>query len=79
MPTTLHEAHSRPAINDELARSVHTLTARQVQGLKIDCRDGAVVVTGQSRSYYVKQLVTHAILNCLPSATLRNDILVCVP
>jgi hypothetical protein len=78
MPTMVHEAVSPAVLRtpDVLVRSIQSATHRQVSELHVDCSDDRVTVTGRSRTYYVKQLVTQAILQSLPSARLQNDILV---
>jgi hypothetical protein len=60
----------------ELVRFVHSQTQQQVSNLSIHHREGRLVVTGQSRTYYIKQLVTQAILMSLPAVHLVNDICV---
>ena len=60
----------------ELERTVHSKTDRRVKDLKIITQGGQVTVTGRSATYYVKQLVTHAILAAAPHATLENRIIV---
>ena len=66
------------SINEtELERRIQSTTHRQVEDLKIDCSGSRVTVTGLSRSYYVKQLATQAVLSIAPRARLVNDIHVC--
>lgn len=61
---------------EQLVRTIEARTGRQVRNLQVHCRGRSVRVTGLSRSYYVKQLVTHAILSAVPLAVLENDITV---
>lgn len=63
-------------MSDELIRRVDLQTSRQVQNLQIDCAGGRIVVTGQSRTYYIKQLVTQAIVASFPAMQIRNEIAV---
>ena len=67
-----------PAIpsRDELIRRVNLSTYRQVENLEIDFHGARVRVSGRSQTYYVKQLVTQAILSSIPSAELENNVLV---
>ena len=58
----------------ELVNFVHRKTQQQVRDLAIRRRDDGLVVTGRSSTYYVKQLVTQAILVSLPAVRLLNDI-----
>lgn len=46
----------------------------QVANLDVDCRGRRITVTGRSRSFYVKQLVTHAVLSAVPDVRLENKI-----
>jgi hypothetical protein len=64
----------------ELVRFVNHQTHQQVEDLSIHSREGRLVVTGRSPSYYVKQLVTQAIRRLAPSVRLLNEICVgCSP
>lgn len=78
MPTLMHEALSvsQPRVAETLLNNVLSMTHRQVRELQIDFADNRVTVSGQSRTYYVKQLVTQAILQTMPSVRLHNNILV---
>jgi hypothetical protein len=58
----------------ELIDFVHRETQQQVRDLVIRRRDDGLVVTGRSTTYYVKQLVTQAILVSIPAVRLLNDI-----
>lgn len=64
------------AMSDELIRRVDLQTSRQVQNLQIDCDGGRITVTGRSRTYYIKQLVTQAIIDSFPAMQIRNEIAV---
>jgi hypothetical protein len=55
---------------------VNRETQQQVRNLSIRRRDGGLIVTGTSRTYYVKQLVTQAILVSIPAVRLINEICV---
>jgi hypothetical protein len=55
---------------------VNRETQQQVRNLSIRQRDGGLIVTGTSRTYYVKQLVTQAILVSIPAVRLINEICV---
>jgi hypothetical protein len=55
---------------------VNRETQQQVRDLSIRQRDGGLIVTGTSRTYYVKQLVTQAILVSIPAVRLVNEICV---
>jgi hypothetical protein len=55
---------------------VNRETQQQVRNLSIRRRDGGLIVTGTSRTYYVKQLVTQAIIVSIPAVRLINEICV---
>ena len=55
---------------------VNRETQQQVRDLSIRQRDDGLIVTGSSRTYYVKQLVTQAILVSIPAVRLVNEICV---
>jgi hypothetical protein len=64
----------------DLERFVNSQTHQQVEDLSIHSREGRLVVTGRSPSYYVKQLVTQSIRRLVPSVLLLNEICVgCSP
>ena len=60
----------------DLVDFVNRETQLQVQDLSIRHRDGGLIVTGRSRTYYAKQLVTQAILVSVPAIRLVNEICV---
>lgn len=60
----------------DLVDFVNRETQQQVRELSIRRRDGGLIVTGRSRTYYVKQLVTQAILVSVPAVRLVNEICV---
>jgi hypothetical protein len=59
-----------------LERSVHSRTARQVRHLAIEIHPERVILRGQARTYYVKQLAQHAVRDLLPDVPLANVIAV---
>lgn len=60
--------------HESLLQQIDVLTRRQVRQLDI-CRDGECVsVKGYTRTWYVKQLVTQAILTAEPDIDLNNEI-----
>lgn len=56
--------------------NVKNRTNRQVRDLTIKYNSAGITVTGTSRSYYIKQLVTQTIRTHLPETNLENRILV---
>jgi len=75
LTATTHE-RVIPCNLSDLVRFVHSQTQQQVQDLSIHHREGRLIVTGRSRTYYAKQLVTQAILMAVPAVQLVNDICV---
>ena len=61
---------------EALFRLIDAETHRQVKDLEIECKADRVIVTGRSRSYYVKQLATQAVFAAAPGAKLDNEIVV---
>jgi len=62
------------ALREQLLQKVHCKTYHQVRDLQVRQDGRRVVVTGTSRSYYVKQLVTQAVLTLAPTLKLDNEI-----
>ena len=60
----------------ELARRIDTLTYRQVRDLNIAQSANRVVLHGRAKSYYVKQLATHAVMGLMPGVAVDNSICV---
>jgi len=60
----------------ELTRRIDALTFRQVHDLNIAHDTDRVVLNGRTRSYYVKQLATHAVLDLMPGVSIDNAICV---
>jgi hypothetical protein len=69
--------HHREMDREELLlRRVDANTYHQVQDLDVACEGDCVVVTGRSRTYYVKQLATQAVLTAAPDVRIANEIVV---
>ena len=59
----------------EVEQQIQERTHRRVGDLHVETRDGRVVVRGQTRTYYLKQLAQVAALEVLGAGrTLVNDI-----
>ncbi len=81
VPASVDETHLErhsciPMPEVKLTSHVQELTNRQIRDLQICCRGNQVIVTGISRTYYVKQLATQAVLTALPQVQLANEITV---
>lgn len=59
-----------------LVHSVHMRTDRQIRRLEVHCDGPRIRLVGESRSYYLKQLATHAVLELAPHASIENSIAV---
>lgn len=57
-----------------LLRRVDAGTYRQIQDLDVACVGNRVVVTGRSRTFYVKQLATQAVFTAAPGVKIANEI-----
>ena len=62
--------------NCELTRRIDALTYRQIRDLNIVHDMDRVVLHGRTKSYYVKQLATHAVLDLMPGVAIENSICV---
>lgn len=63
-------------LQSELESVVLTRTSRRVRNLRIELYQERVVLSGQTTSYYVKQLAQHGIREILPYINLENSIAV---
>lgn len=62
-------------MNEEIIeRRIQTMTFHQVRNLRIVRTDEKVIVIGQCSTYYVKQLVTQAVIDLLPEVNLCNEL-----
>jgi hypothetical protein len=59
-----------------LERRVRARTGRRVLDLRVELHPGRVVLHGKARSYHVKQLAQHGVLELLPDTPLHNAIAV---
>lgn len=64
--------------SDELAaqieRIVRSRAGSQIEQLHVEVEGDTIVLSGVARSYYAKQLATHATLNELPDCEVCNSI-----
>lgn len=63
-------------LDEVLAQHVETHTGRRVRNLSIEVVGEEVILRGRAASFHVKQLAQHGIRLVLPSAPLRNSIVV---
>jgi hypothetical protein len=70
------ERSKNAGLKEELARRVRERTGRRVVGLAVEVSAEGVVLRGRVRSYHVKQLAQHGVLELLPDVGLHNAIVV---
>jgi hypothetical protein len=75
VPVPVFSRSLDPAAED-LRRLVALRTGSRIHDLDIDCTGPHVVVTGRCKTWYLKQLVTHAIRSAEPHVRLMNEIVV---
>ena len=61
-------------IAESIERVVRSRTGGTIRGLRVEVDHGSVVVSGRVRTYYTKQLITHAALAAAEDVTLTNNI-----
>jgi hypothetical protein len=67
------DAPTADALNEIQTRIQRHLFGR-VRKLRLSFRDGGMVLEGVASSYYAKQLAQHAVMKCLDSSILANEI-----
>lgn len=77
---------AKSELTELVERVIRNRTGGQIRELRVDVYNGEVVLTGETSTYYTKQLATHAALDAvekevvgreMPSLALTNDIRVC--
>jgi len=66
-----------PAVDPLVEHLEHIVNARtngMVRELRVDLYPGEVVLHGRARTYYTKQLATHAVFDAVKGRTLTNNI-----
>lgn len=63
-----------PRPGSEFADQVSAMLGRRVRGLRIEVRDGGLVLCGRANSYHAKQLAEHAVLAVSELPLLVNEI-----
>jgi hypothetical protein len=62
---------------ERLAAHVRCLLGGQVRDLHLVLRGPGLILQGQARTYYAKQLAQHAVMRATTCTLLANDIEVC--
>lgn len=55
-------------------RLVQTRTGGNIRELRVEMNDSGVILSGRAKTYYNKQMATHATLEALGRVSIRNDI-----
>jgi len=63
-------------LDEVLLERIHERTGRRVRGLSVELAGESIVLHGTARSFHVKQLALHGVRDLLPTAPLRNAIVV---
>ena len=63
-------------LTEILTERVQYRTGRRVRDLTIAVKDEEVILCGQTESFHIKQLAIQGIREVLPTAPLRNSIVV---
>lgn len=58
----------------ELETHVLARTSHRVRGLDIELSSDGVKLSGQTNTFYIKQLAQHSVLEMLPNVRLENAI-----
>jgi hypothetical protein len=59
---------------DRLTTETREKLRGRLSGLRIELRDGGLVLGGTARSFYAKQLALNAVMRGTPLPVVRNDI-----
>lgn len=62
---------------DQIEQFIRVRTGGMIYGLHVEVLDDSVILSGQTSTYYNKQLATHAAQSALEEQPLRNEIEVC--
>ncbi len=59
---------------EDITAKINSMTHRQVNNLNIIQGNNCIIIVGQCKSYYVKQTVSHVVMNLLPGVSVTNDV-----
>ena len=74
---TASPTRSTPSVDplvERLEHVVHARTNGMVRDLQISVLEGEVILYGKVRTYYTKQLATHAVFTAVQGISLTNNI-----
>ena len=63
-----------PEVLEELVRIIQRRLYGRIRGLRLVQRGSGLVLEGQSKTYYVKQLAQHALMETVDWPIVANDI-----
>ena len=63
-----------PDILQQIEQAVHARTGGRIQELRIRVDDGCLVLSGQTKTYYNKQLATRAVRDTVEDIPFQNDV-----
>ncbi|MDZ4684202.1 MAG: hypothetical protein SH850_03880 [Planctomycetaceae bacterium] len=66
----------RPSVEDRIAQVVRTRTGGRIRGLCICIQGNRLVISGESSTFYDKQLASHAALESVEAFIVQNDLIV---
>jgi len=67
-------ATENPNKQHELANRIQVRTGKRIRNLGIHCSTDEIILTGDTSTYYVKQLAQHGVRDLLPNIRLHNRI-----
>ena len=70
----LAASHHSDQLAERVERIVQAKTGGRIRGLRVRVDEGCVVVSGQTSTYYNKQLATHAIRNAVEDMSVQNEV-----
>jgi len=67
-------ATTRCSAAEELERRISARTSGRIRALKVEDQGNLIVLSGQTNTYYVKQIATQLAVDAFPETELRNSI-----
>uniref|UniRef100_A0A7C2JZT8 BON domain-containing protein n=1 Tax=Schlesneria paludicola TaxID=360056 RepID=A0A7C2JZT8_9PLAN len=66
----------RQSVADQIERVVRSRTGGRIRDLRVSVRGDRVVISGETSTFYDKQLASHAALQSVDSLLVQNDLVV---
>lgn len=70
----LTTSHASDQLAERVERIVQAKTGGRIRSLRIRIDEGCIVVSGQTSTYYNKQLATHAIRTAVDDMSVQNEV-----